>query len=120
MRPSYPVCLYLLLVPVLVLAGPRLPADEPPAKKADEKAPDLAPPTAKELADKRMAFMKTALSHFTVQVGNRKEASKVADPCLRWSDAVSNTADGVLAVYAHNGGRPDAIAQFFFNSSKRW
>jgi hypothetical protein len=120
MRPSYPVCLYLLLVPVLVLAGPRLPADEPPAKRADEKAPDLAPPTAKELADKRMVFMKSALSHFTIQVGDRKGASKVADPCLRWSDAVSNAADGVLAVYAHNGGRPDAVAQFFFNFQKRW
>jgi hypothetical protein len=105
----------LLLVPVLVPSGPQLPAQEPP-----KKAPDIAPPTEKDLADKRMVFMKSALSHFTVQVGDRKEASKVADPCLRWSDAVSSATDGVLAVYAHNGGRPDAIAQFFFNFQKRW
>jgi hypothetical protein len=114
MRRTSLVCLGLLLLPVLVTA------DEPPAKKPDEKAPDLAPPTTKELAEKRMVFMKSALSHFTVQVGDRKEASKVADPCLRWSDAISNATDGVLAVYAHNGGRPDAIAQFFFNFQKRW
>jgi hypothetical protein len=120
MRLSYLVCLCLLLVPVLVLAGPQLLADEPPAKKADENAPDLAPPTAQELADKRMAFMKSALSHFTIQVGNRKEAAKVGVPCLRWTDPVSNSTDGVVAVYAHNGGRPDAIAQFFFNARKKW
>ena len=110
----------LLLVALLVPAGPPLCAEEPPAKKADEKAPDLAPPTAQELLDKRMVFMKMALAHFTIQVGDRKEASTVADPCLRWTDPVSNSADGVVAVYAHNGGRPDAFAQFFFNSRKRW
>src|SRR5262249_46602839 len=119
MRPSRLACLCLLLVPALLPAGPRLLADDPP-KKGDEKAPDLAPPTAKELADKRMGFMKPALSHFTIQVGDRKEAAKVADPCLRWTDPVSNSADGVVAVYSHNGGRPDALAQFFFNSSKKW
>jgi hypothetical protein len=120
MRPSYLACFCLLPVLGLVPAGPKLPADGPPAKKADEKAPDLAPPTAEELADKRMAFMKSALSHFTIQVGDRKEAAKVGDPCLRWTDPVSNSADGVVAVYAHDGGRPDAIAQFFFNSRKKW
>jgi hypothetical protein len=119
-RLSYLVCCCLLLVPVLVLAGPQLPTDEPPAQKAEEKAPDLAPPTAKELADKRMAFMKSALAHFTIQVGDRKEPAQVGDPCLRWTDPVSNAADGVVAVYAHNGGRPDAIAQFFFNFQKKW
>jgi hypothetical protein len=77
MRSSYPLCFGLLLVPVLVPTGPLLLADEP--KKAEEKAPDLVPPTAQELADKRMAFMKTALSHFSIQVGDRKDASKVAD-----------------------------------------
>jgi hypothetical protein len=118
MRLSHLVCLCLLLVPVLVLVGQLL-ADEPPVKKA-EKAPDLAPPTAEELADKRMAFMKSALSHFTIQVGDRKEAAKVGNPCLRWTDPVSNSADGVVAVYAHNGGRPDALVQFFFNAQKKW
>lgn len=105
------------LVGFCLLAAPAL-ADEP--KKPAEKAAGLAPPTAQELAGKRMTFMKGALSHFTVQVGTRKEASKVADPCLRFNDPVSNATDGVLAVYAHNGGRPDAIAQFFFNFQKRW
>src|SRR5262245_23157709 len=119
MRLSHLACFGLLLVLVLGPAGPRLIADEPPAKK-DEKAPDLAPPTAKELADKRMVFMKSALSHFTIQVGERKELSKVADPCLRWTDPVTGATDGVLAVYAHNCGRPDAIAQFFFNAAKKW
>lgn len=118
MRPSRLACLGLLLFPALLPAGPRPLADDPPKK--DEKAPDLAPPTAKELADKRMAFMKTALSHFTIQVGDRKEAAGVGDPCLRWTDPVSNSTDGVVAVYAHNGGRPDAVAQFFFNSAKKW
>src|SRR5438445_125910 len=74
MRPSSLVRVCLLLVPALVLAGSHLPAQEPPGKKADERPPDLVPPTAKELADKRMAFMKAACSHFTIQVGDRKEA----------------------------------------------
>jgi hypothetical protein len=73
-----------------------------------------------DLADKRMAFMKSALSHFTIQVGNRQEPARVAAPCLRWTDPVSNSADGVVAVYAHHGGRPNAIAQFFFNYQKKW
>jgi hypothetical protein len=120
MRLTYLLPCGLLLVPVLVLAGPQLRADEPPARKAEEKAPDLAPPTAKELADRRMAFMKSALSHFTIQVGDRQEPARVAAPCLRWTDPVSNSADGVVAVYAHQGSRPDAIAQFFFNSRKKW
>jgi hypothetical protein len=105
---------------VVVPAGASLLADETPAKKPDAKAPDIAPPTEKELAEKRMMFMKSAVSRYTIQVGNRKEASKAADPCLRWTDPVSNATDGILAVYAHNGGRPDAIAQFFFNFQKKW
>jgi hypothetical protein len=120
MRPSHLVGCGLLLVAALLPAGPRLIGQEPPAKKPDEKAPDLAPPTAKELSDKRLAFMKSAMSHFTVRVGNRKGEGKVGDPCLRWTDPVSNATDGAIAVYAHAGGRPDAIAQFFFNFQKRW
>ena len=104
----------LLLVAVLVAAGP-LPADEPTAGKAD-----LAPPTVKELAEQRMVFMKAALSRFTIRVGGRKEEARACDPCLRWTDPVSNSADGVVAVYAHGGGRPAALAQFFLNSRKRW
>src|SRR5690349_12892383 len=116
MRPSYLACYCLILALVLAPAQFPLFAEEPPAKKADEKAPALAPPTAKELSDKRMVFMKSALSRFTIRIGDRKEASKVADPCLRFTDPVSNSLDGIIAVYAHNGGRPDAIAQFFFNA----
>ena len=119
MRPPYPVSVCLLLVPVLVPAAP-LPADEPAEKKASEKESDLAPPTARELAEQRMVFMKTALSRFTIRLGDRKEVAKVGDPCLRWNDPVSNSADGVVAVYAHNGGRPDALVQFFLNARKLW
>jgi hypothetical protein len=113
MRLTSLVSFCLLLVLVLAAGGQ-------PTKKADEKPPDLAPPTAKELADKRMVFMKAALSRFTIQVAGRKEAAKVGDPCLRWTDPVSNATDGVIAVYAHDGGRPDAVAQFFFNAQKKW
>lgn len=120
MRPTYLVCFCLLLAPVLARSGSQLLAAEPPARKVDEKTPGLAPPTARELADKRMVFMKTALSRFTIQVGNRKEASRAADPCLRFTDPISNATEGVIAVYAHNGGRPDAVAQFFFNHRKKW
>ena len=80
MRPSHLLCLCLLPVPLLALAGPQPPA-APPAGKADEKTPGLAPPTAEELAGKRLVFMKAALSRFTVRVGNRKEVSAAADPC---------------------------------------
>ena len=110
MRLPHPASVCVLLIAVLAVA-----ADEPPKKE-----PDLAAPTAKELAEQRMVFMKSAVSHFTIRVGDRKEASKAADPCLRWTDPVTGAADGILAAYAHNGGRPDGIAQFFFNSSKRW
>jgi hypothetical protein len=113
MRPVHPLCFGLLLAPVLASAG------QPPAEKPKE--PDIAPPTAKELAEKKMAFMKGAVGHYSIRVGDRKEASAAAaDPCLRWTDPVTGATDGILAVYAHNGGRPDAIAQFFFNFQKRW
>jgi hypothetical protein len=112
MRSRYLACFCLLSLALIAVGQP--------AKKADEKPPDLVPPTAKELSDKRMVFMKGALSRFTIQVGDRKEASKVADPCLRFTDPVSNSLDGIIAVYAHKGGRPDAVAQFFFNFQKKW
>jgi hypothetical protein len=112
----------LVLVPTLA-AWPVIPAllaDDPPADKSGEKPPAIAPPTAKELAEKRMQFMKTALSRYTVQVGGRKEPDKVGDPCLRWTNPISGVADGIIAVYAHVGGRPAAIGQFFFNETKSW
>lgn len=124
MRYDSVVGFWLLLVLVTALAlcsaEPGLPADGPPAGKAGGKAPDIAPPTAEELADKKMVFMKSALARFTIQVGDRKEPAKVGDPCLRWTNPISKAADGVVAVYAHNGGRPAAIGQFFFNFQKKW
>ena len=113
---------FLVLIPILALCSvvPALLAEDPPADKKGGKPPDLAPPTAEELADKRMQFMKRALGRYTVQVGERKEAAKVGDPCLRWTNPISMVADGIVAVYVHKGGRPAALAQFFQHPSKRW
>jgi hypothetical protein len=105
--------LLLVLIPTLACGSVvlPLPAEEPP---------DIAPPTADELAGKRMEFMKKALSHFTIQVGERREPAKVGDPCLRWTNPLGTAVDGVLAVYAHNGGRPAAVGQFFRQGRTRW
>jgi hypothetical protein len=94
--------------------------DAVPGAKGDEFPARIAPPTDKELADKRMVFMKTALARYTVQVGDQKDPAKVADPCLRWTNPIGTAPDGVVAVYAHNGGRPAAVAQFFMNGQKKW
>ncbi len=113
----------LIFIPTLAIASsvPALFADDPPPKKSGGKPADIAPPTEKELTDTRMVFMKNALARFTIQVGDRKEPAKVADPCLRWTNPIgSNGADGIVAVYAHNGGRPAAIGQFFQDGQKRW
>jgi hypothetical protein len=67
-----------------------------------------------------MQFMKTALARFTVQVGERKEPAEVADPCLRWTNPLGTAVDGVIAVYAHKGGRPAALGQFFRQGRTRW
>jgi hypothetical protein len=115
-----PVVLVLATALAICSVGPPLIAEDPPAGKKDEKSSDIAPPTAKELADKKMMFMKTALSHFTIQVGDNKEQAKVLDPCLRWNNPISTAADGIVAVYAQNGGRPAALGQFFFNFQKKW
>jgi hypothetical protein len=114
--------LVLVLVPVLALCSvaPTLLADDPPAEKKGERPPGIAPPTAEELAGKRMVFMKTALARFTVQVDERKEPATVNDPCLRWTNPLGTAVDGVLAVYAHKGGRPAAIGQFFRQGRTRW
>jgi hypothetical protein len=114
----------LLLVLVSTLAmcsvAPVLFAEDPPADKTGKKQPDIAPPTEKELLDKRMVFMKSALSRFTIKVGARKEPVKVGDPCLRWTNPIGPVPDGIVAVYAHKGGRPAAIGQFFALNSKSW
>jgi hypothetical protein len=114
--------LLLVLIPTLAPCSvvPALLAGDPPADKVGEKPPDIAPPTAKELAVKRMQFMKTALARYTVHGGERKEPAKVADPCLRWTNPIGGAPDGVVAVYAHKGGRPVALGQFFLNGQKRW
>jgi hypothetical protein len=115
--------LLLVLTPALApcLAVPVLLADDPPADKAGEKPPALAAPTTEELADRRMKFMKAALARYTVRVGKRKEPAKVADPCLRWTNPVGTSVDGAIAVYAHDGGRPAAIGQFFLQrGGKQW
>src|SRR5262245_28353072 len=88
------------------------PGETPPDDKKGVKEPDIAPPTVKELADKRIQFMKAALARYSLQVGGRKEAARVADPCLRWTNPIGGAPDGVVAVYAHKGGRPEALASF--------
>jgi hypothetical protein len=110
----------LVLIPALALCSVALPplAGDTPDDKAGGKPPRLAPPTAKELADKRMQFMKTALARFKVQVGERKEPAKVADPCLRWTNPLGTSVDGAIAVYAHDGGRPAALGQFFLQRGR--
>jgi hypothetical protein len=114
--------LLLVLVPTLAPCSvvPTLFAEEPPADKTGEKPPKIAPPTAEELANERMKFMKTALARYTVHVGERKEPAKVADPCLRWTNPLGTAVDGVIAVYAHKGGRPTALGQFFRQGRTRW
>jgi len=115
-----PLILISLLVPCS--AVPALHADDPPAKKAEEQKPEIGPPTDKELTDKRMVFMKSALARFTVQVGNRKEPATVLDPCLRWSlpNGAFGNAFGIVSVYAYKGGRPAVVGKFFKSGLNRW
>ncbi len=111
----------LVLVPLIACPFiPPLCADDPPPAKQVADQPDIAPPTKEDLADQRMVFMKAALAHYSVQLGDGKDTAKVSDPCLRWSNPLSGEKDGVLAVFAVNGGRPAAIGQFFHNSPKNW
>jgi hypothetical protein len=112
----------LVVVPTLAvcLVVSALLADDPPADKSAEKPPAIAPPTAKELADRRMQFMKRALSRYTVQVGGQKEPATVGDPCLHWTNPIGGASDGIIAVYAHKVGRPAAVGQFLLNGDKKW
>jgi hypothetical protein len=113
---TIPLGIAVLLVGSTAWTG----ADDSPADRTDGKPPRLAPPTAKELADERMKFMKTALARFKVQVGERKELAEVADPCLRWTNPLGTDVDGVIAVYVYKGGRPAALGQFFRQGRTRW
>jgi hypothetical protein len=117
----------LALIPALALCSvvPALLADNPPDDKRGEKPPAIAPPTAEELADKRLAdkrmqFMKGALAGYTIQVGEGKELATVGDPCLRWSNPIGGASDGIIAVYAHKGGRPAAVGQILLTANKTW
>jgi hypothetical protein len=71
------------------------------------------PPANNAATEKRMAFMKSALGRFSVQVGNRSERAKASDPLLRWSSPISGKSDGILVVFAFDKGRPAAIGKFF-------
>jgi hypothetical protein len=115
----------LIAVPFLVSVPlvATLQADGPPrAKKANAEKPDVRPPTEQELGDTRMVFMKSALAHFSIQVGNRKELATVLDPCLRWDlpNAALGRAFGIVSVYAYKGGRPAAVGKFFKNGLNQW
>jgi hypothetical protein len=115
--------LLVALIPTLALCSvvPFLLAeDDPPPDKTDKKQPKIAPPTDKEMRDERMQFMKRALGRFTIQVGEEKEPVKAGDPCLRWTNPIGGASDGIVAVYAHKGGRPVATGQFFLFGNKRW
>jgi hypothetical protein len=112
----------LAVLAFLVLVPAAWTADEPVKEKKTEKQPDISAPSEKELADRRIVFMKSALDHFSIRVGDRKEASKVGNPCLRWTNSVGDgdTAQGIVAVYTHNKGRPDVVAKFFSIGQKKW
>ncbi len=118
--------LLLVLIPALTSwwVVPALLAEDPPADNKDRKPPSIAPPTEKEMAEQRMQFMKKALSRFTIHVGEQAEPATVGDPCLRWTNPVGDgpkgIIDGIVAVYAHKGGRPAVIGQFFQHPSQNW
>ncbi|TXT33792.1 MAG: hypothetical protein FD138_1795, partial [Planctomycetota bacterium] len=64
----------------------------------------------------RVQFLKDAVKHFEVQVGEEAVESKLhPNSVLVWNNPVSGTKVGILAVFARNG-RPDVMAQFSFNS----
>jgi hypothetical protein len=73
---------FLLLIPALSFCSllPTLFAEDPPTTKGGGKESDIAPPSEKDLVDKRVLFMKTALSRFTIQVGTERSQPKLASP----------------------------------------
>src|ERR1700730_10769832 len=111
-----------VLIPALALCPVvrALLAEDPPDEKRGEKPPAIAPPTAKELADQRMQFMQKELDPFTIQVGAEKVPATVGDPCLHWTNPIGGASDGIIAVYAHKGGRPAAVGQILLTANKTW
>jgi len=85
---------------------------------AAEESDDAA--TTNDASDPRMAFMKKALARFTIKVGERDDLGKVGEPCFRLTNPITGVKDGVIAVYAANGGRPDVIAKFFRQKTGAW
>ena len=108
--------LFTIIVTSLV---PSLSGDDKSAPR-EEPAPDIAAPTKEDLADQRMVFIKSALGQYTIRAGDRNEPARVSDPCLRWSNPVSGTKDGALAVFTFDGGRPVAIGQLHHTGPKNW
>jgi len=108
--------LFTIIVTSLV---PSLSGDDKSAPR-EEPAPDIAAPTKEDLADQRMVFIKSALGQYTIRAGDRNEPARVSDPCLRWSNPVSGTKDGALAVFTFDGGRPVVIGQFHHTGPKNW
>src|SRR5262245_793983 len=113
---------FVLFVPVIVFTAlsTAFGDDKAPASPKPEKAPDIRAPTQEDLADPRMIFIKSVLSRYTVQVGDREDVAKVSEPCLRWSNPVSDIRDGALAVFTFGGGRPVAVGTFFHQGQKEW
>ena len=99
--------LYSLALP---LAG-----NEPTTDQSDD-----ATSTDSDANDQRMKFMKSALARFTIKVGERKDLGKVGEPCFRLTNPLTGVKDGIISVYAANGGRPDVIAKFFRQRSGAW
>jgi hypothetical protein len=113
---------FVLFVSAVVLTAlsTALADERTPASQKQEKAPDIGAPTKEDLADPRMIFIKSVLSRYTVQVGDRNDVAKVSEPCLRWSNPVSDIRDGALAVFTFGGGRPVAVGTFFHQGQKEW
>lgn len=123
-RSTLPVHVAGLPIVILILAAigsvSARNADDPPPDQSGSKQAETAQSAEKDLADKRLAFMKMALARFAIQVEDRKEPAKLVDTCLRWTNPIGTASDGIIAVYAFKEGRPVALGKFFTNGKKRW
>src|SRR5258708_35099891 len=92
---------FVLFVSAVVLTAlsTTLADERTPASQKPEKTPDIGAPTKEDLSDPRMIFIKSVLSRYTIQVGDRNDVARVSDPCLCWSNPVSDIRDGALAVF---------------------